>query len=131
MDIKEFAKNFIEAENQAFKQGKFDALEDLEASNVVYHWGSSRDMVGHEAHKQDILSLRPAISNVKMEMKYLVGDGDVFALSLKSSGRYISEIPMRPVPVGKNFSDDALLVYRLKDNKIAEVWIHGNSTYSD
>ena len=66
-----------------------------------------------------------------MEMKYLVGDGNVFALSLKSSGRYVSEIPMRPIPVGKNFSDDAVFVYRLNKNKIVEVWIHGSSTYSD
>ena len=131
MDTKEFAEKLIKATEDAVIDGNVDALEKLEDPNVIYHMPGGQDRLGHEAHKQDILNLRPAITDVKMEMKYLVGDGNVFALSLKSSGRYISEIPMRPVPVGKNFSDDALFVYRLKDNKIAEVWIHGSSTYSD
>jgi predicted ester cyclase len=131
MDTKEFVGNLIQATEEAVIDGNVDALEKLEDPNVIYHMPGGQDRLGHEAHKQDILNFRPAVTDVKMEMKYLVGDGNVFALSLKSSGRYISEIPMRPVPVGKKFSDDALFVYRLKDNKIAEVWKNASSTYSD
>jgi predicted ester cyclase len=131
MNTKEFAEKLIKATEEAVIDGSVDALEELEDHNVIYHMPGDQVRLGHEAHKQDILSLRPAITNEKMEMKYLFGDGNVFALSLKSSGRYISEIPTHPVPVGKNFSDDALFFYRLIDNKIAEVWIHANSTYSD
>ena len=131
MDIKVFAKKLIKATYEAMVDGNVDALEKLEDPQVIYHFPGGQDRLGHEAHKQDILILRPAISNLKMDMRYLTGDGDVFALSLKSSGRYISEIPARPLPVGKKFSDDYLFVYRLNKNRIAEVWINGSTQFSD
>ena len=111
--------------------GNVDALEKLEDPQVVYHMPGGKDRVGHEAHKRDILILRPAISNLKMDMRYLAGEGNVFALSFRSSGRFISEIPTRPLPVGKNFLDDYLFLYRLNKNRISEVWINGNTTISD
>ena len=131
MDTREFAEKLIRATIEAMVNGNVDELEKLEDPQVVYHMPGGQDRLGHEAHKQDILNLRLAISNLKMEMKYLVGDGNVFALSLKSSGHYVSEIPMRPIPVGKNFSDDFLFVYRLKKNRIVEVWINGGTKFSD
>jgi predicted ester cyclase len=111
--------------------GHVDALEELEDPQVVYHFPGSQDRLGHEAHKRDILILRPAIANIKLDMRYLAGDGNVFALSLKSSGRYVSEISTRPLPVGKHFSDNYLFVYRLNKNRIAEVWINGSTEFSD
>jgi len=131
MDIKEFAKNFIEAENQAFKQGKFDALEDLEASNVVYHWGSSRDMVGHEAHKQDIMSYHQSTSNHQQEWDYVTGDGNVCVLSLKETMTFINKHPVIPVPVGATIEFDAFFVLRLENEKITEAWIKGSMTVAD
>jgi hypothetical protein len=91
----------------------------------------SKDRLGHEAHKRDIMVLRSAISNLKMDMRYLAGEGNVFALSVKSSGRFISGIPTRPLPVGKNFMDDYLFFYRLNKNRIAEVWINGTTTITE
>jgi predicted ester cyclase len=131
VDIKEFAEKLIKATEEAMANGNVDALEKLEDTQVIYHMPGGQNRLGHEAHKQDILILRPAISNLKMEMRYLAGDGNVFALSLKSSGCYISEIPTRPIPVGKNFSDDYLFVYRLNRNRIVEVWINGSTKFSD
>jgi predicted ester cyclase len=111
--------------------GNVDALEELEDPQVVYHFPGGQDRLGHEAHKQDILILRPAISNMNLDMRYLTGDGNVFALSLKSSGRYVNEIPTRPLPIGKHFSDDYLFFYRLDKNRIVEVWINGSTEFSD
>lgn len=111
--------------------GDVAALEELEDPQVVYHMPGGQDRLGHEAHQRDILVLRSAISNLKMDMRYLAGEGNVFALSVKSSGRFTSEIPTRPLPVGKNFSDDYLFVYHLKKDRIAEVWINGSTEFSD
>jgi predicted ester cyclase len=111
--------------------GNVDTLERLEDSNVIYHMPGGKDRLGHEAHKRDILILRPAISGLKLDMRYLAGEGNVFALSLKSSGRYVNEIPTRPLPIGKHFSDDYLFFYRLNNNRIAEVWINGITTITE
>jgi len=128
MDIKDFAKKFIEAENQAFKQGKFDALEALEAPDVVYHWGTSRDMVGHEAHRQDIMSYRQSTSNHQQEWDYVTGDGNVCVLSLKETMAFVDKHPVISVPVGATIEFDAFFVLRLENGKITEAWIKGSST---
>ncbi len=62
MDTQEFADKLIKAMNEAMVNGHVDTLEELEDPNVVYHVASFGDLVGHEAHKQDILVLRPANS---------------------------------------------------------------------
>jgi len=132
MDIKEFAQKFIEAENEAFQNGNFDLLAELEDPNVVYHMGSLLgDMVGHEAHKQDILGTRQATSEHPMEWKFLVGEGNLFALSLKSHLKLISEIPGYPLPVGKKIATDVLFVLRVKKDKLIEAWANGSYTISE
>jgi hypothetical protein len=131
MDIKKFAEKIIKATIDAMVNGNVAALEELEDPQVIYHMPGGQDRLGHEAHTRDILILRQAISNLKMDMRYLAGEGNVFALSVKSTGRFISEIPTRPLPVGKNFLDDYLFFYRLNKNRIAEVWINGTATITD
>jgi predicted ester cyclase len=128
---KGFAEKLIEATYEAMINGNCDVLGKLEDPQIIYHFPKGRERIGFESHKQDILNLRPAITDLKLDMKYLTGDGNVFALTLKSSGRYISEIPGMPTPVGKSFSDDYLFVYRLSKNRIAEVWINGTTVFSD
>lgn len=128
MDIKEFAEKFIQAENEAFQQGNFEPLKALEAPDVVYHWGSSRDMVGHEAHKQDIISYRRSTTNHRQEWDYVTGDNNVCVLSLKETMTFISEHPVVSVPAGTTIEFDAFFVLRLENEKITEAWIKGSST---
>lgn len=68
MDIKEFAQKFIEAENDAFQNGNFDKLEKLESPDMVHHYMEfDQELVGHEAHKQFIVAVRQAASDVQQE----------------------------------------------------------------
>ena len=126
MSIKDFADKFVEAEDAAFQRGDFGALSKLEHANVVYHMGIPLgDIAGHEAHKQDILGSRQACSDIKQDWKYLAGDGNLFAMSYKASGRFTAEKPGFPTPIGKSFANDYLFVLRLEAQKIVEVWAHG------
>ncbi len=86
------------------------------------------DIEGHEAHRQYILAICHACSDIKQEWEYLAGDGDVFAMSYKSSGRFVAEMPGLPTPIGKSFVNDYLMVMRLQNKKVAEVWAHGTMT---
>jgi predicted ester cyclase len=125
MNTKDFAEKFIKAENEAFQKGNFDALKALEDPNVVYHMSSFGDMVGHEAHKQQIMAVPQWFSDIKQEWRYLTGEGNLFALSYKA--RYISKgnIPGLP-PAGKEASRDALFLFRVKHGKVVEVWNNGS-----
>jgi predicted ester cyclase len=125
MDIKKFAQKYIKAENDAFQRGDFIALAKLEDPNVVYHMSTFGDMVGHEAHRKNIMLGRQYASDIKQEWNYLTGEGNLFALSYKS--RYVSRgnLPGWP-PAGKEASRDALFLFRLKRGKIVEVWNNGS-----
>lgn len=122
MDIKEFAEKFIKAEDEAFQNGNFDALEALEDPNAVYHSAATPDLMGWEAHKQYILRARQAFSDYRQEYKYLTGEGNLFVLSYKMSGMFTGEIPGFPPPTGKEVTADGLFVFRVENDKIIEVW---------
>ncbi len=127
MSIKEFAQKFIEAEKQAFKQGNFDALNAIQAPDVVYHWGGGRDMVGREAHQHDIMEYRQRTSKHIQEWDYVVGDGDVCVLSIKETMTFAKEFPAISAPAGATIVFDAFFVLRRENDKVAGAWIKGNS----
>ncbi len=131
MNIKDFAEKFIKAEDEAFQKGDFTALSKLEDPNVIYHMSALGEMKGHEAHKQDIMGTRQACSDIKQEWKYLAGDGNLFAISYNSRSRITGEKPGFPVPIGKVVAYDALFVFRVKNNRVNEVWANGTLAISD
>jgi ketosteroid isomerase-like protein len=131
MNIKDFAEKCIQAEHQAFQRGDFSGLEALEAPDIIYHMGSKGSLVGHHAHKQDVLNWRKACPELKQDWKYLIGDGRVFALALKSTGRLIGEMPGYPLPAGKVYNGDYIFVFRVYTGRIAEVWANGSVLVSD
>jgi hypothetical protein len=128
MDIKEFAQKFIEAERKAFKEGDFTALEAVEAPGVVYHWGGGRDMVGHEAHRQDIMNYRRKTSEHLQEWDYVVGDGNVCILSIKETITFTEDYPAIQARGGTTVEFDAFFVLRRENDRVAEAWIKGNAT---
>lgn len=130
MDIKEFAEKLIKAYDEALLKGNTKPLKALEDPNVVYHMGIRGDIVGSEAHEQDFLDAQIAFSDIKVEWKYLTGEGNLLALSYK--GRYISsgKVPGFP-PAGKEITSDALFLFRLEDGKIVEAWMNGYMTGMD
>jgi predicted ester cyclase len=131
MDIKDFAEKFIKAEEEAWRKGNFDHLEVLEDTQVVYHVSPFPDMVGFEAHKQYIQGSVQTVSGLRQEFRYLTGDGNLFALTYKSSGRLTSEMPGMPIPKGKKYSTDYLCLFKLKDGKVAEAWMNGSMKVID
>lgn len=128
MNIKEFARKYIEAERKAFKENDFSALEAIVAPDVVYHWGAGWDMVGHEAHKRDIMEYRRRTSKHIQEWDYVVGDGDICVLSIKETMTFKEEFPAISAPAGATIVFDAFFVLRRESDKVAEAWIKGNST---
>jgi predicted ester cyclase len=130
MNIKDFAEKFIKAEEEAIHEGKFDALEKLEDAKVVYHFmRSDTETVGWEAHKNIILGMRQRTPGIRVEWKYLTGEGNLFALSFKASGaKFTGTTPGSPPPTGKEVTSNSLFVLRVHKGKIAESWSNGTIT---
>jgi len=132
MNIKDFAEKFIKAEDEAWQKGNFEPLKALEDPNVVYHMPFGLpNMVGHEAHKQDIIGSRQSRSDIKLEWQYLTGEGNLYAVSLKMSYRITGQKPGGKIPIGKKVSSDELLVGRVKKGRMVEGWANGSRTVTD
>ena len=97
MDTKEFSTQLVKAYDEAFK-GNTKILKGLENPDVVYHMGIRGDIVGSDAHEQDILMSIMGLSDIELDLEYLTGEGNLLALSYKA--RYISngKIPGLPLP---------------------------------
>jgi predicted ester cyclase len=129
MSIKEFAEKWIKAQEEGIYKGNCDAMEKLDDPNVVYHvMDLSHGSVGWEAHKQHILGIRQMLSDIRQEWKYLTGEGNLFVLSYKMSGRFTGKIPGLPPPNGKEVTSNEICLCRLKKGKIIEAWMYGTTT---
>lgn len=131
MSIKEIADQFIKAEINAFLKNDFTALVEIEDPNVVIHISPLGDFKGHEAQKQYILGASKAVTDLKLELKYLAGDGNLFLLNYKSSGKIASNMPGFPPAIGKKLSNDYLFAVQINNGKIVEIWANGSSSVND
>jgi hypothetical protein len=127
MNIKKFAEKYIKAEEEAFQKGNFEPLKALEDPNMRVHMPQGYpEMVGHEAHKQQINDSRQIHSFEKQEIKYLTGEGNLFVLSYTASFRVTGEKPGYKLPVGKKVLDNAIIIGRVKKGKVIEGWAINN-----
>jgi predicted ester cyclase len=127
---KEFAEKFIKAEDEAWLKGNVNALDEVEDVNVVYHFPSFPDVTGREAHKQFIAAACKALSDIKIDIKYLIGEGDLVGFLYKDSKRSTGEFFGQP-PTGKTMSANELWLFRLKNDKVIEGWMWGTTTILD
>jgi predicted ester cyclase len=127
---KEFAEKFIKAEDEAWLKGNVNALDEVEDVNVVYHFPSFPDVTGRDAHKQFIAAACKALSDIKIDIKYLIGEGDLVGFLYKDSKRSTGEFFGQP-PTGKTMSANELWLFRLKNDKVIEGWMWGTTTILD
>jgi len=81
-------------------------------------------MVGWEATREMFEKLRRANPDIRIELKYLIGEGNLLVLSFKSRGTFTGKVDGWPPPTGKEITDDALQLFRLENGRIVEVWTH-------
>ena len=127
MNIKEIAERFIKAEYEAWQNGNFDELAKIEDPNIVIHLSPLGDFKGLGVHKEYIMGASQAVSDFKMEIKYLAGDGNFFLIDVKDSGKIKADMPGFPSAIGKTLSNDFLFAVQVKKGKIIEIWANGNS----
>jgi len=130
MSIKDFAEKYIQVYCEAFRRGNVDELEKLEDSNMVHHSVArgQDSLVGWEAHKQAICNMRQAIPDYRPELRYLTGEGNLFAVSYKARGTLTGQAPGYPPPTGKEVTLDYLYIFRVNEGRIIEAWYKGTST---
>jgi hypothetical protein len=82
------------------------------------------ELMGWKAHEDFIVNNRAAVSNLKQNWKYLSGEGNYIVLDYSSSARIKATDKSPALAASNNY----LFVLRLKDQKVAEVWMNGTQT---
>jgi hypothetical protein len=90
---------------------------------VIYHI-PGMELKGWAAHESYIQQGRTMASNMKQTWKYLTGEGNHFVLSYESTADLRPDPTKPATPVTLNY----LCVFRVKDGKIAEVWMNGTTS---
>jgi hypothetical protein len=130
MSIKDFAEEYIKAYCDAFVTGNCDALERLEDPKIVHHSvrRGQDGVVGWEAHKSAILGMRQAIPGILPELRYLTGEGSLFAVSYKARGKFTGRAPGWSTPTGEQVVLDYFYLCREDGGRVAEAWYSGTAT---
>ena len=123
---KRFAEKYIAAEDKAWGTGDVSDLKVLEANDVVFHM-PGLELKGWQAHEDYIVHGRPTVENLKQDWTYLTGEGNHFAMAYESSAKLIGD---QKTPAS-NISNSYLFLFRLKNDKVAEIWVNGSATKSD
>jgi predicted ester cyclase len=129
MNTKNYAEKFIKAENEAWLKGNVSALDEVENTDVVYHLTPPlQDVVGRDAHKQFIVAARKAFSDIKVDIKYLTGEGNLVGFLYNGREKYTGEFPGLPPGKGQEVVSIELWLFRLKSGKVSEGWMYGTTT---
>jgi steroid delta-isomerase-like uncharacterized protein len=120
----------IEARNQAlvrrwvdevWNQGKVEAIDELAAPEYVMHYFAMDDDVDLDTYKQLFALFQTAFTDVKMEIEDLLVDGDKVTARILQQATHVGELMGVP-PSGKQATQRALAIYRVKDGKLVESW---------
>jgi predicted ester cyclase len=127
-----FKDRFLKAEGEAWK-GNVNALEEVDDPNVVIHLclhpvGVFPDFVGVDAHKQFVLGSLNALSDLKQEWSNFVEESHAAAVYYKSRANRTGQMPGAPPPDGREVTTEVIMMFKLKNGKVAECWMYGKST---
>ena len=110
-------RRFTEA---VYNHRELSVIDQLVASDFIYHHASGRDLTKKAYIKNMIASLN-TFSEIPMEMKDLFAEGDKVACLFTLNCTPISDfqdIPSR----GKKIKRQIIEIFRITNGKIAEIW---------
>jgi hypothetical protein len=128
MDIKEFAQKFMEAEYEAWQDGNFESLEQIESPDMTIHMPPIPDLKGFEGHEQYIMTACESMKDLTVEGDYITGDGNVAVFSFKMAYTLTADNPLLQISAGSTIDVDGFMVLRRENDRVAEIWIKSSMT---
>lgn len=108
---------------EAYNKGNLDVLDEVYASDYVYHNPPSPDIVGLEAYKQHNADIRSAFPDLQLTLDDSIIEVDRSAFRFTFRGTHTGQSPAMPVPpTGKQVTMISCLIAHWVDGKIVEGW---------
>ena len=107
--------------DEVWNQGDLSVAEEVYAADVMLHGSAPGLPPGIEGVKQVIAAQRDAFPDVRITIEDLVSEGDKVAERWTMRGTHKGEFMGIPA-TGKQVTSTGLVIVRIADGKIAEIW---------
>ena len=113
---------------EAFNRRDFSVMDELFAPNLVDHY---HDLRGLEEYRQFVSMLLRVFPDFHETVEDIIAEGDRvwfrFSATATHLGEFRGRLPgvgtrVRVAPTGNKIRAEGVIIYRLEDGKIAEIW---------
>lgn len=121
MSMTEMKGRIESAGEQAWIQGNLAALDEVYAADYVWRRPPFPDVIGIEAVKESVTSMREAYSDPRYSYDEMIADGNSIAYRYSLHGRHTGQSTTLPIlPTGAEVSLVGSVVVPVRDGKIVE-----------
>ena len=124
-EIKTLVRRFFEESNKG-KAAAMAVIDELCATNIVYHGGGGEEIRGLKDYKQATLESYNASPDFHVTIDDMVVEGDKVAVRFTFTGTHKGEIMGFP-PTNKKLTSWAINIFRVFDGKFVEGWERGDT----
>ncbi len=111
---------------EAFNKGNLAVVDDLMATNYVFHGPSGQEVKGPEGFKQMITMYRTAFPDLHLTIDDMVAEGDKVAFRFIFQGTHKGDL-MGIAPTGKQVTVTVTVISRFVGGKEVEAWENADS----
>lgn len=102
---------------------RVDVVDELATPDVVTHGFPGGNPEGRDAYKQFFVGLNKAFPDMRSTIESMVADSEQVAVRFTVTGTHSAPYMGIP-PQGRKVNFTGMVLYRLRDGRIAEVWLH-------
>jgi len=106
---------------EVLSKGNLAVVDELQATNYVYHGSGGQEFKGPEGFKQLVTMLRTAFPDLHVTVEDMVAEGDKVAHRLTLRGTHKGDF-MGIAPTGKQVTFAAIVISRFAGGKEVEAW---------
>ena len=99
-----------------------DVVDEILATNCVFHFPGGVDVSGPEGYKEYIAPFRTAFPDLKHIIKDMVAAGDKVSARFTFPGTHKSAL-LGIAPTGKQVVFTCIAIYHIGNGKIGEAWV--------
>jgi steroid delta-isomerase-like uncharacterized protein len=107
---------------EVMNQGNLSVADELIAADCLYHFPGNLSINSLESIKQWVSGLRAIFPDIQITIEDLVAEGDKVAKRWTFLGTHTGGEYMGVPPTGNQLSYTGITIYRIADDKAAELW---------
>lgn len=109
--------------DEAYNKGNVNALDEIVATDVVFHRPPGPDVKGLDAYKRMVVDLLKAFSDIQFTIDEFIMEGDTDAMRYTFCGTHTGQLPTLSIPpTGKKVTITGLVMVRTVNGKAVEEW---------